>query len=321
MNTTPITSKFAPATYTVVGGLSAEARRSSAGVSIILLNRGGSVSRADALEEFERLHADEIISVEGPGGSWAVESLVSRFPRVRFLLLKEAANPGESINIAMEVAASPLAAVFWSGMKVSPLGFPETALSALKERPLLCAAPWFFDKKNEVLPCLPFPALHKKTLKVLSLVPEGDEAPALFPYDYCGIYHREKFLYIGGYDCRIRNSYWQKLDFGFRSRLWGESIFLQRLFMVTAIDNPPVENTAADRDYRAFFLKNLAVRVSGGRASLPGGEFFPFWFHSRCGIFTAIGEFRRARRWVEENTERFTQGSREAVEVWEKTGE
>ncbi|MDR3200533.1 MAG: hypothetical protein LBT68_03640, partial [Spirochaetales bacterium] len=155
MNTIPTTSEAA--TYTVVGGSGNQAQ-DGRGVSLILLNRGGSVSRADALEDFAKLHPDEIISLENSGNTWAIESLAAQFPRVRFILLGDSASPGECINIGMREAKGRLAVVFWTDMKATPAGFPESSVRALAENPPLCTMPWFYNRDNESMPVLQTPA-------------------------------------------------------------------------------------------------------------------------------------------------------------------
>ncbi|MDR1626016.1 MAG: hypothetical protein LBT33_05695 [Spirochaetia bacterium] len=318
MNTTPGTSKTS--TYTVVGGPAGQGRGGSR-FSLILLNRGSTVSRADALEDFEKLRPDEIICLENPGNAWVIESLAARFPRVRFILFQRALSPGECINVAMQEARGPLAAVLWSDMKASPSGFPESAVRDIPGSGILCAAPWFYSKENESMPVLQIPALQKKKLKVLSILPTRETAPTLFPYDYCGIYSREKFLALGGYDPGIRNPWWQKADFGLRALLWGEKILSSRLFRVTASETAPAEDTGADRGYRIFFLKNLAVRVGPQGGCLPRPAFFPFFLHSGCGLPTALAEFRLCRQWVRENSTRFQKDALSVTSRWEASPE
>ena len=310
-----------PATYTVIGGPAVAQDKQMRDFSIILLNRGGSMNRAEVLEDLEKLHPDEIISIENPGNTWGIESLAVRFPRVRFILLQQQTNPGQCINIGMQEASGRFAAVFWNDMKVMPAGFSESALKSLQDNPVLCSAPLFQGQKNESLPVLQVPAFQKKKLRILSVLPTKENSPDLFPYDYCGIYLRESFLSLGGYDSRIQNPYWQKTDFGFRSCLWGEKIVLNRAFRVTASETSPAENTGIDSGYRMFFLKNLAVRFTGTECELPSAIFFSFFFHSRCGFFTALTEFRLAGKWVSRNAQRFKMDSRSIAEQWEDPSE
>jgi hypothetical protein len=308
------------ASYTVVGG-PGSLNREGCGFSLILLNRGGTVSRADALEDFEKLRPDEIICLENPGNAWVIESLAARFPRVRFILFQQAVSPGECINVAMQEARGPLAAVLWSDRKAAPSGGPDGAVRDIPASGILCIAPWFYSRENESMPVLQIPAFQKKKLKVLSVLPSREISSTLFPYDYCGIYSRQKFLRVGGYDPGIRNPWWQKADLGLRALLWGEKIVSSRLFRVTASETAPAEDTGADSGYRMFFLKNLAVRIGPEGGSLPCASFFPFFLHSGCGLPTALAEFRLCRQWVRENSSRFRTDALSVAAGWEAPSE
>jgi hypothetical protein len=240
-----------------------------------------------------------------------------KFPRVRFIILHAPANPGEKINIGMQESSGDLAAVLWSDMTVQAGLFSERAVERLRENGALCAAPWISGRGGDPLPVLQVPAFNRKRLKVLPIPPSREEAPSLFPYDYCGVYVKEKFDLLGGFDHRIENPYWQKLDFGFRGHLWGEKIVCVRAFRVTSGDTSPAENATPDAGYRTFFLKNLAVRFTGDRGVLPAGRFVSFFLRCGCGVFTAVREFRQAREWVEKNAYRFRMDSGSVTELWE----
>ncbi|MCL1818363.1 MAG: hypothetical protein FWG35_05475, partial [Spirochaetaceae bacterium] len=203
-----------------------------------------------------------------------------------------------------------------SDKKVVFAGFPETALAALRGDPVLCAMPWFYSRENESMPALQIPARDGKRLKVLSVLPAQEISPTLFPCDYCGVYSREKFLSLGGYDAAIPEPWWQKTDFGFRALLWGEKIAAYRLLRVGASESAPVEDTGAGPGSRAFFLKNLAVRLGPDGGFLPRSAFFSFLLHSGCGLFTALAEFRSARRWVACNSSRFIHDPGAVMENW-----
>ena len=317
MSTTPSTSDLPPS-YTVVGG--GKGRRVSGrrrGLSLILLHRGGILNRAEVFAEFERLGAEEILSIEGPEASYDIEPLSLRFPRIRFILLHSPADPGRRIDIGMRESSGDLAAVLWSDLSVPADTFSGPLVERLRKNRLLCAAPWFIGRKGEVLPALQAPAFDKKRLKVLSIVPTKEESPTLFPQDFCGIYDREKYFLLGGYDPGIENPYWQKMDFGFRAHLWGEKILCLRDFRLSPGDSVTAEDLTPDAGYRAFFLKNLAVRFTGDRGVLPLGRFASFYFRCGCGLLTAVREFRRVRSWVEKNGYRFRMDSSSVTELWE----
>jgi glycosyltransferase involved in cell wall biosynthesis len=254
MNTIPTTSKPNLPSYTVVGGSKGSAAERTTDLSIILLNRGGIVDRGEVLESFARLGPDEILSIEASGDVYAIEKLAMRFPRIKFILLKKAANVGEQINIGIDEASSRLVAVFWSDMRLPPSSLSETVLSSIREKSYLCVVPWLFTDRNEIIPVLQVPTFHRKRLKVLPMIPVNEAAPSLYPYDYCGVYRKDAFVLLGGYDYKLRNGYWQKLDVGFRGHLWGESFVCLRPCRAISCGAAEPEVTTPDIWYRIFFL-------------------------------------------------------------------
>ena len=81
------------------------------------------------------------------------------------------------------------------------------------------------DDSGEELPTVlsPLPGAGG-TFEVQPSSAGAGEAATLAPWDYAGIYRKDKHLAIGGFDPRISESWWQKLDYGMRAWLWGEEI-------------------------------------------------------------------------------------------------
>ena len=139
---------------------------------------------------------------------------------------------------------------------------------------------------------------------------------ALYPFDYVGIYNRKLFQLAGGYDPEINSSYWQKMDFGFRSWLWGERIQLNASFRVYYTCDIQQDDATIDQDYRRFYLRNLAVRVRDNLAYLPKSGIFSYIFRSGEGPMVAIAEYKETSAWIESNRSRFIQCGRTLVEKW-----
>jgi len=153
---------------------------------------------------------------------------------------------------------------------------------------------------------------------VLCLPPAKDGTRSLFPFDYCGIYSRERFVLTGGFDGGIVNPYWQKLDFGFRSWLWGEEIRIASALKVAYDAAPSVEDATPDSGYARFWLKNLAPLFRGDSSWIPGNR---FWTYLKCrpaGLFSALSEFRAAREWVGINKYRFKGDAAGLVDLWDE---
>ena len=140
---------------------------------------------------------------------------------------------------------------------------------------------------------------------------------SLYPFDYCGIYHRGEFIFVGGYDVAMRNPHWQKVDFGFRTRMWGKQIELEGRFRIRYLHDPPSEDETVDEDYKKFFLKNLALRFRGDSATIPRVRFLSYFLGSGSGLVNAVKEFRAASRWIDKNKYLFQDDAKGVTELWE----
>jgi hypothetical protein len=315
MSTTPTTPDPRALSYTVVGGarpdriLTAPFR-----ASLLLLNRGARFDRDQALREAEALDVEEILSVER--GSVEVDALSREHPSVRFLLVHEARSFGELIDIGVTEARSRLVLVAWSDMRLESPGALAHTLEAADASPVMCTTPELFGPEGGAIPCVASPALHGSRLAVSHAAPAAAQAPALYPFDYCGIYRKDLFQRLGGFDVGVTSPYWQKLELGLLAHLWGESIVTRRGFRVAYRGELAAEDTTPDPAYRRFYLRTAAIRLSGDGAYIPLSRFAPFVFRSGAGLGTALAEFREARAWVAEHRHQFRSELKGLVEAW-----
>ena len=201
-------------------------------------------------------------------------------------------------------------------MRLSPSSLSERLVERLREQKLLCAVPLLQNPRLETVPSIMAPAFHGKLLKVLALQPSADGMMSLFPFDYCGIYSKEKFVVIGGYDQSMVSPYWQKMDFGFRSFMWGEKILCNTSLRMSYSGEVSSEDATPDESYKFFFLKNLSIRFTGDSGALPMSRFFSY-FPKAGGLISGLREFSEVRKWVEVNRYRFKQDARSITELWE----
>jgi hypothetical protein len=186
----------------------------------------------------------------------------------------------------------------------------------------LCTVPLIQDGRSETMPTIIAPVLHpennlKQTIKTIPFIPGREGHPSLYPYDGIGIYDRERFIRMGGFDPSIKNFYWQLMDFGFRSSLWGEEIAATLLIKIAYEKAIPLNDSTAGEGYCRFFLKNLAPVFRRDYAHLPLGR-FPAYFRRRGELFKAWEEFNAARLWVKTNRYRFVSDSRIVAENFQK---
>jgi len=318
MSTIPTTSKTLRIPYTIVGGGKIDrSLRVNPPLSILLLHRGSRPYRQEFFKELVQVGNIEVISIEPKTSTYDIDALSLKYPQIKFLLLHEQVSRGEQINIGMKESESDFVLVLWSDMKISSPLSPQL-LHRLVSSERLCTVPVLQNTKLETVPSVMIPAFQRRLLKVIPLPPRKNGVKTIFPFDYCGLYNKERFLLTGGYDFMIHNPYWQKMDFGFRAHMWGERIECETGFRIRYLSPEPSEDTTADESYRQFFLKNLTVRFVGDRGEIPWRRFLPYYLRSGSPIFTAYREFKKVRQWAQLNKYRFSRDAREVTELWEE---
>jgi hypothetical protein len=318
MSITPSIFRKPKAPYTVIGGPKVDRiRKTPPLLSVVLLNRGGRFYRRELLEDLLAANLGEVVSVEGPRLSYDIEPLSRELPGIQFLLLQQEASLGEKINLAMSEARSRFVLVLWGDMKLSRPEALELIAARAEQQDWLCQVPELRNAAGKVVPSIQVPALIRGRLNVIPWPPKQNGMRSLFPFDYCGLYNRSRFQLTGGYDAWMGTPYWQKLDFGLRASLWGETILWDSAFHIAYTAEQNSEDNTPDWSYKLFYLKNMAVRFNGEIGFLPRSRLLGYARRSGSGLFEAIREFREIQYWVEENRFRFKSDVPSLVAHWE----
>jgi len=325
MNTIPSIFNENLTHYTAVGG---KERTASTGISAVVLNRPGFPHRS-FFQEIEKYGFDNVISIESASPHYDIEELAGRFPFVRFILPEKELNLGEQINLAASEIDSPLFLVLYSDMKIIAGGTARRMAERLSiaenneeqndnkagfQR--LCTVPVIINSNYETLPTIVSPITKKRKMRTTCFEPQNENDLSLYPFDGIGIYDRERFINLGGYDSTINKVYWQLLDFGFRAFLWGEEIALNLHLKLCYDGEMPAEETTVEESYRKFNLKNLAPVYRNNYAHLPYYRFLPFFTKSGIDIFGAWKEFKEGRKWVIKNKYRWRSDTASVINLW-----
>jgi hypothetical protein len=207
--------------------------------------------------------------------------------------------------------------VLWTDMGLSGMQGLQLLAARVEESDWLCAVPALRNPGGEPVPTIQVPTLIRGRLQVIPWPPKHSGTRSLFPFDYCGLYNKARFQLTGGFDTWMTTPYWQKLDFGLRSSLWGESILGDASFRLSyAVDQSP-EDSTPDWSYKLFYLKNMAVRFDGEMGVLPGSRFPAYALRSGSGLVDAWKEFKEVQAWVRENRFRFKSDVPSLVAHWE----
>jgi hypothetical protein len=327
VNTIPTTFDQGLPSYTAVGGTK---RQADTGLSAVVLNRPGPYSRHSYFQELERTGFDYVLSIEASTERYDIEDLSGRFPFVRFILPGAALNPGEQINLAASDLDSQLFFVLWNDIKIIEGCSAKQMVELVKKEQgeaktaggtnlyrRLCTVPVFRDSHFENLPTLVAPMVYKKKIETMLFPPHSEGLPSLYPYGAMGIYDRDRFRKMGGFDGTLKSEYWQLMDFGFRSHLWGEEICASQQIKLSYNGPSPSEDHTAEESYRRFYFKNLAPVFRRDHAYMPLRIFPRLLFSFQTGLFRSWEDFTDARLWVRANSFRWRRGVESVIGRWD----
>ena len=206
--------------YTIIGGEKQNNTPHTIPWTLLVLNRGRSAVQVSHLK------FAEVISIES-----STHRRHETVPNVKTLITDTSVNPGEQVNLGISAARYPFVAVIWNDMQLRTLFSPQF-VREVEESGAVCSVPMLYSHRGDLIPSIPTPAHSMRTVKTIPMTAIETGTAALYPFDYAGIYNKKLFQLTGGYDPEINSSFWQKMDFGFRSWLWGERIVLNASFRI-----------------------------------------------------------------------------------------
>lgn len=318
MNTTLSTSKFLRSPYTVIGAGRTLSKKAHYPISVVILNHGQRVDKESQYLELEQSGFQEVISVEPPESFYEVEAFARRFSHMKFIVPTTKLTTGECINLAVEEAISPLVLVLWNQIHIPPISFSSKMIKRALESGLCCTIPSLYNRRSEGIMMIHQPIFYKKRrLKVIPSLPNQQTLYSLFPHDYCGLYNKKVFQYMGGFDHHFKSDYWQLLDFGLRTYMWGSKIKCDLTFRLNYLQEAEPIDQSLNSDYALFYLKNLAVRIKNKNAYLPIVRYFSFRRHLDSKEGNSWTRYKEIRNWVYQNRLRYTQNAMSVVHHWE----
>lgn len=317
MNTIPLIFNEKQLKRTVIGGTEFSAPvKQCLPISVILLNRDVGHYKSQTLQFLSTFKFKSIVSVEQSIDNYALERFANTYPHVKFLIPLEEASTGELINMSVSELDTEYVLVLWNNTKLVPHVFTNRFVDKIVKDEILCQVPILYDTQDHILPVEMVPKIENSLLRVCSFLNYKDSVDTLYAFDYMGIYHREKFMQLGGFDYTITNPYWQKLDFFFRSWLWGEKTKLAGQLKVTYQDEIEQEDSTADESYLRFYIKNIAPQFNLDHGELPKSRFFGFKRRCPYGFVDSLTLFKDARNWVEANKYRFRRDAKSFIDSW-----
>ena len=240
-NIIPTTFNERKVSHTIIGGIQYRGENRPEDFCVIVLNRGRKYYRQLFFEQLLAEGFTSVISIESSPDAGDMETLTAKFPQVRFLLPQEKLTVGEMINIGFAETAAPYIMVIWNDTRIPPGSFTERVLEKIKQEHLFCAAPVLANVRGEAVPNQMVPGLSGNRFSTEQFPCIKNKTATIYPYDFMGIYSRNKCMQLGGFDYTIQNPYCQNLDLGFRAPLSGESIRIFTSFRFTMKESLPLK--------------------------------------------------------------------------------
>ncbi|MGP1415737.1 MAG: hypothetical protein ACTTJ6_07430 [Treponema sp.] len=315
MNIIPTTFNEHAISYTIVGGRNFERKENDIGA--IVMSRGGWYNFSSIIKSLLDIGCTSIISVELPNKYIDLENMINEYPFVKFLLLPpDALTIGDSINIAISELKTDYAIVLWNDQSILDSNHLSKAIEEAKKMNKMCLSPVAITKTNDMVSVQMLPILKNGHFSTEAIPIIQNNTRSIYPFDFTGIYNCKKFIDFGGFDYTLTNSYWQNLDFGFRTFLWGEEIAINTHFKVKYLSNIPIEDTSHDDSYTRFYIKNLRPTVANGKAYMKFDVFFSYMKGMGFNPFMAYNYFKVGYDWVKKNQKRFVTPPYELIKNW-----
>ena len=314
MNTIPTIFNEHVVPYTLAGGSSFKSK--GGGVDAVIMSRGGWYNFSFTVKQLLKLGCTSIISVELPNKVLDLEHMSAEYPYVKFLVPSQHITAGEGINIAMSELKGDWVIVLWNEQMIVDEKMLLKALSFASKSRRICIAPILISKSNELLYTQMVPVLKEGHFYTEALPTLQTNLRTIYPFDFSGIYYRRRFMEFAGFDYTISNPYWQILDFGFRSYLWGDEIRLCTQFKLKYLASLPAEETSHDDSYTRFYLKNLKPIIKNGVAKLRFDVFFSYMKNMGANPLAAYKFFKIGKKWVKANEKRFKSCPYNLISNW-----
>lgn len=286
-------------------------------ISVIMLNKSGSHLRTQTLDTLLECGFKSIVSVEPDAQNFNIDEISRRYPTVKFVIPLEKACDGTLINSCISEIDSKYFMIIRDSMYI-PKGFllKNLAENILKSD-VYCVVPRLMDQQGSGISTNFVPNAEKGKFRLALNQFIQDGLPTLYPFDFIGIYNREKFIELGGFDYTMESPYWQNADLALRSWLWGEKTVITTKLQIYYGEDSPVEKTTPDLSYLRFYLKNIVPHFKNDHGVISKISFFPFYLKSSCGLIESISQFKMARKWVRKNQFRFKKDIQFLIEHWE----
>ncbi len=197
------------------------------------------------------------------------QNLTEEFPDVSFIVFKSDTSTGEYINAFADECDATFFLVVRTDMSIIAFeGEKLMKMMADKNHPAVIT-PVMISSQGEIMPTLRAPYIKGKEVDPLSFMPNIEEDRTfnnLYPLLEIGLYDRALFQRLRAYDEAIMGEFYQALDFGVRSYLFGYTIVTSRSLAIQFPNRISIiENRSECDGINRFYTKALSIRRIAGK--------------------------------------------------------
>ncbi len=231
-------------------------------IGVVCLERGEALARSieHLIERYSwPLH---VLMYEEQG---RISDLIKRFPSVTFIVFKVPATLGVMGNVLANECYSTFFYLTRSDLRYQVANF-EAAIEILNrgDKPSM-VTPILTNRNGEKIPSIQIPLIRNNLIDPISFFPKDEMEATLYPYLGVGLYERALFQRLRGFDEEIESDYWQTLDFGVRSWLYGYPIYNTPLLVTSFYERQfVIEDRSAAVGINRVHTRSLGVRQIGG---------------------------------------------------------
>lgn len=193
----------------------------------------------------------------------------TNYPEVTFIVFSNDTTTGEYINAMANECYTDYFLIVRSDTELIAFdGALLLEVLSAKDHPVVIT-PLMISSEGEVMPTLRTPYLRGREVDPQSFLPDMDknvEERTLYPVLALGLYDRALFQRLRGYDPEILSEYYQSLDLGTRSWLFGCSIkFSPSLAVLFPKRVSLIEDRSECTGMNRFYTKALSIKRIAGK--------------------------------------------------------
>lgn len=185
---------------------------------------------------------------------------------VTFILFATSPSTGEMVNAMADSCHSTFFLMLRSDTDIVDFNWNEIKSLMTAVNPPVVLTPILFNKDKELLPTVRGPRLEGSQITVESCMPSTGNDMNLYPFYGLGLYNRAIFQRLRSYDTQIEGTYFQTLDFGTKSWLYGYPIYsVNSIAMIFISRQFLMEDRSEKEGCQRFYARALGLRMVNGR--------------------------------------------------------